>query len=84
VEAVTVTGVIGIASVGAGDPALDLAALSTLGDRLLAQLQITWPTASALLARARFYRSAFALQEAYYGLRDGDQASFESGIEQHC
>lgn len=77
------TGVIDFASAGIGDPAIDLAALSTLSERMLAQLLAAWPAARALLPRARFYRGTFALQEALYGLRDGDEESFESGIARY-
>jgi aminoglycoside 2''-phosphotransferase len=79
-ESGALTGVIDFASAGVGDPAIDLAALMSWGDRLLAQVLVAWPAAQSLLARAQFYRSTFLLQEAYYGLRDGDQESFESGI----
>ena len=34
-----------------------------------------------LLARARFYRGTFALQEALDGLRDGDQEAYRRGME---
>jgi aminoglycoside 2''-phosphotransferase len=79
-ESGALTGVIDFASAGVGDPAIDLAALMSWGDRLLAQVLVAWPAAQSLLARAQFYRSTFLLQEAYYGLRDGDQESFESAI----
>lgn len=36
-----------------------------------------------MLERAAFYRGTFALQEAYYGLRDGNQEAFEDGIAQY-
>ena len=77
------TGVIDFASAAIGDPAIDLAALSTLGERMLGHLLAAWPAAEALLERARFYRGTFALQEALYGLRDGDEESFESGIARY-
>jgi aminoglycoside 2''-phosphotransferase len=82
-ESGALTGVIDFASAGPGDPAIDLAALSTLGARLLEHLVAAWPAAAALLARARFYRSTFVLQEAYYGLRDGDRESFDYAIERY-
>jgi hypothetical protein len=81
---VAVSGVIDLASAGAGDSAIDLAALSAPGARPLAHLTLTWSAAAAPLARARCYRSTFALQATYYGLRDGDQASFQSGSAQSC
>lgn len=33
-----------------------------------------------MLILARFYAGTFALQEALYGLEDGDEQAFENGI----
>jgi aminoglycoside 2''-phosphotransferase len=82
-DANALTGVIDFASTALGDAAIDLASLSSLGERMLTHLLAAWPAAASLLPRARFYRSTFALQEAYYGLRDGDVESFESGIARY-
>lgn len=79
----TLTAVIDFASVTLGDAAIDLASLSTLGERMLTHLLAVWPAAPRLLPRARFYRGTFALQEALYGLRDGDEESFEHGIARY-
>jgi hypothetical protein len=42
-----------------------------------------YPVTGAILSRARFYAGTFALQEALYGLEDGDQKAFERGIAQY-
>jgi aminoglycoside 2''-phosphotransferase len=75
-----VCGVIDFEFAGLGDPATDVAALSAYGDDFSARCLRHYPEMAALLERAAFYRGTFALQEAYYGLRDGDEAAFASGI----
>ncbi len=75
-----ISGVIDFESLGLGDPATDVAALSTYGEEFFALCLATYPEMQTMLDRAQFYRSTFALQEAYYGLRDGDQAAFQRGI----
>jgi aminoglycoside 2''-phosphotransferase len=82
-EANDVTGVIDFGSAGLGDPAVDIAALSTLGPEVLARALVAYPEASVYLERAEFYRSTFALQQAWYGLRDGSQEDFEYGIARY-
>ncbi|HEU0027083.1 MAG TPA: phosphotransferase [Ktedonobacterales bacterium] len=77
------TGVIDFSSAGLGDPAMDIAALSTLGDAVLDRALIAYPEAAAYLERAAFYRSTFALQQAWYGLRDGSEEDFEWGIARY-
>ncbi len=65
---------------GLGDPASDLASISCSGEAFLRRILKTYPAVEGILERARFYRSTFALFEAFYGLRDGDWESFENGI----
>lgn len=74
------TGAIDFASCGMGDPATDLAAVSTLGERLRDLVIERYGFDAGAVRRAAFYRDTFALQEAYFGLRDGDAASVESGL----
>jgi aminoglycoside 2''-phosphotransferase len=80
-----VTGVVDFTSCAPGDPAADLASLSTLGEDLYSRFAPLYQPDStrraALLARARFYRGTFALQEALHGLRSGDQAAYRAGME---
>jgi aminoglycoside 2''-phosphotransferase len=75
-----ITGVIDFESLALGDPATDVAALSSYGVEFFALCLATYPEMQTMLDRAQFYRGTFALQEAYYGLRDGDQPAFERGI----
>jgi len=60
-----ITGVIDFESLGLGDPATDVAALSSYGEEFFALCLTTYPEMQLMLERAHFYRSTFALQEAY-------------------
>lgn len=82
-EAGAVSGVIDFGSAGLGDPAVDIAALSTLGQPIRDRALVAYPEAAGYLDRAAFYRSTFALQQAWYGLRDGSQDDFEDGIARY-
>src|SRR5205085_6629176 len=66
----SISGIIDFELLGFGDPATDVAALSTYGEEFFALCLDIYPEMQTMLDRARFYRSTFALQEAYYGLRD--------------
>ena len=77
-----VSGVIDFAGAGLGYPAVDLAALSWYGEPFLQQVFVTYPQLAAptVQARARFYRSTHALQQALWALETGDEAEFADGI----
>lgn len=75
-----VCGVIDFGSAGLDDPAVDLAALSTYGEPFLARGLPAYPAMAAMLPRARLYRQTFALQQALYALRAGDQADLRDGL----
>lgn len=82
----SVSGIIDFSSAGWSDPALDFAALLSpvcYGEPFVERFAALYPGIEDLLSRARFYRGTFALQEALYGLEDGDQEAFESGIAQY-
>jgi len=70
---------------GAGplDPAVDLAAPSTLGGGILDAVARTYPVTPALRDRAAFYRGTFALQEALFGVENHDDAAFRAGIAEY-
>jgi len=78
-----ITGVIDFSFAGLGDPALDVAAISTSGDNFFQRIRKAYPGIDDLLECATFYKSTYALQEALYGLRDDDKESFESGIAEY-
>lgn len=83
-----ITGVLDFSFCGLGDPAVDLAAIATQGVDFLSRIAPRYETDEArlaeLLARARFYRGTFALQEALDGLRDGDEEAYRRGIEPYA
>lgn len=79
-QTLVITGVLDFSFAGLGDPALDVAAISTSGDDFFQRIRKAYPGIESMLERAVFYKSTYALQEALYGLRDDDKESFESGI----
>jgi aminoglycoside phosphotransferase (APT) family kinase protein len=73
-----VSGVLDWGTAGPGDPAVDFAALSvSVSPPVRASLSARFPR---LAARADAYAATFALQEALYGLRHGDQDAVEAGL----
>ncbi|MEV0202292.1 aminoglycoside phosphotransferase family protein [Nonomuraea sp. NPDC050691] len=73
-----VAGVLEWEAAGPGDPAVDLAALSvSLVPGIRERLAAAFPD---LAARADAYAAAFALQEAVYGLAEGDASAVEAGL----
>lgn len=82
----SISGIIDFSSAGWGDPAIDFAALIgpvSYPESLLERFAADYPGIDAMLSRARFYTGTFALQEALYGIEDGDHKAFESGIAQY-
>ncbi len=79
-ETQQISGVIDFSFAAMGDPALDAAAISTLGDAFLQRISATYPEIEAMHERVQFYKSTYVLQQALYGLRDGDREAFEDGI----
>jgi len=82
----SISGIIDFSSVACGDPAVDFAALIgpvSYGELFLDYFSAVYPGIETILSRARFYAGTFALQEALYGLEDGDQAAFERGITKY-
>jgi aminoglycoside 2''-phosphotransferase len=76
------SGVIDFGAVAIGDPAVDLAAVTATDTRLAQAMQPAYPElfAPGALRRERFYRSTFALQQALWALRSGDDHEFNDGI----
>ncbi|HET7038119.1 MAG TPA: aminoglycoside phosphotransferase family protein [Thermomicrobiaceae bacterium] len=76
-----VTGVIDFSSAGVGDPAVDLAAASTIAPDLLDALGATYPGIAGVAGRIDFYRGTFLLQEALFGAETGDQDALSAGLQ---
>ena len=79
-DTLDLTGVIDFGFTGLGDPAVDIAALSTLGDTFFGFVQAAYPNIEPLLERARFYKGTFLLYEALYGLITGNDDIFQEAI----
>ena len=81
-----ISGIIDFSSARWGDPAVDFAAILcsvSYGKQFLDRFADIYPEIETIISRAQFYAGTFALQEALYGLEDGDQAAFESGITEY-
>lgn len=78
------SGVIDFGSVSIGDPALELASAFFgpfgLGKEWARQVAEDYPEAADYAKRAKFYASTFALQDALFGVENGDEQAFQSGI----
>ena len=79
----TLCGVIDFGFAGIGDPAMDIAAISTLEPRLFSHFQKVYPDIAPILQRAAFYKGTYALQEALHGLKNDDPEAFKSGIAEY-
>jgi aminoglycoside 2''-phosphotransferase len=77
------TGVIDFSSAGLGDPAQDIGALWSLGDPLMSHILDLYPEMRGHMRRVAFIRSTYALQQALFALRDGNQEDFEDGIQDY-
>lgn len=79
-----VSGVIDFGFCGPCDPAQDLGALlASFGERFVEQVCNYYPALCQGLRRARFYQSTYALIQALYALRDGDEAEFADGMRDY-
>ena len=82
-----VSGVLDFSCCTLGDPAADLASVSTCGEALFTLLSTLYEPdeqkRELLLARACFYRGTFALAEALDGLQHHDRRAYESGMEKY-
>ncbi|HNB54030.1 MAG TPA: aminoglycoside phosphotransferase family protein [Anaerolineales bacterium] len=79
-ESQQISGVIDFGFAGLGDPAQDIAAISTYGESFFSQFCQFYPQIEALLPRARFYRGTFALSEALHGALHHDEEAFRAGM----
>jgi aminoglycoside 2''-phosphotransferase len=77
------SGVIDFNSLCLGDPAVDVASLSTYGEDFVLRGFRVYPEMEHLLERARLIKKTFELEEALSGWRDGDPKAFERGMENY-
>jgi aminoglycoside 2''-phosphotransferase len=81
VENQTMSGIIDFGFASLGDPATDFAAvLTSFGEPFFRECAKTYPAMADALPRVRFYLGTFALQEALFGVENGDEAAFVSGM----
>jgi aminoglycoside 2''-phosphotransferase len=81
-----VNGVIDLGSAGVGDPANDIAALTSsnsLPEDVIPLMEPAYPGATRLLDRARFYRGTFVLQYALFGAETGDDDILRHGLARY-
>lgn len=79
-----ISGIIDFGFCGPGDPAQDLGALlASYGEAFVERVCRHYPSLRAGLPRARFYQSNYALIQALYALRDGDEAEFVDGMRDY-
>jgi aminoglycoside 2''-phosphotransferase len=80
-QTLAITGIIDFGFAGMGDPALDVAALAGgYGEQFIVRCSAVYPEMEQMLPRARLYQGTYALQQALYALRDGNQEDFADGI----
>ena len=76
-----ISAVIDFAAAGPGDPAADFAGLlSGYGQAFLLRCLEPYPVPPGLLERIRFHQGTFALQEALFGVENGDAQALQAGI----
>ena len=81
-----ISGIIDFGSISFDDPAIDFAALIGpfgYGESFVRMFHEIYPNIDSLIKRAKFYASTFPLQEALFGLENGDREAFNDGIAQY-
>jgi aminoglycoside 2''-phosphotransferase len=77
----SITGIIDFGGVGLGDPAVDFAGLYiSYGSEFYRDCCQVYPQMRTSLNRVHFYCGTFALQEALFGVENGDEVAFQAGI----
>lgn len=83
-ESGSISGIIDFGCTCLGDPAVDFGALfGSFGQEFYDRCTVDYPMMEAALPRVKFALGTFALQEALFGIENGDQEAFESGIAEY-
>jgi len=82
-DAWSISGIIDFDDIGLGDPAIDIAAVSTYGKPFFERFCTAYPEIEPMLARAQFYHGTYALQEALHGFENDDPQAFQSGMAEY-
>ena len=81
-QAGRVTGVIDFTSAAAGDPAYDLAGLfACYGEAFVRSCARSYPAVDGLWQRIRHYAGRFSLEEALFGVENGDEEALRAGLK---
>jgi len=77
-----ICGILDFDEAGIGDPAVDYAALrASYGESFFKLVLDEHPEVQRMMDRVLFYQGTFALQEALFGLENGDSEAFQAGVE---
>lgn len=77
----SVVGILDFGGAGLGDPAIDFAGLlASYGEEFYKECCSFYPEMEQAMLRVQFYCQTFALEEALFGIENGDQAAFKNGI----
>ena len=80
----SIAGIVDFGSIGIGDPATDFAGLYiSFGDDFYQSAIEGYPEMENALDRVHFYCGTFALQEALFGIENGDEGAFQNGISRY-
>jgi aminoglycoside 2''-phosphotransferase len=78
----SITGILDFGGATLGDPAVDFAGLLGYGEEFCRPCAQVYPGLEEMQERIRFYWGTFALEEALFGVENGDERAFASGIQQ--
>jgi aminoglycoside 2''-phosphotransferase len=77
-----VSGIIDFTGAAAGDPAYDVAGLlSCYGEEFVRSCARSYPAIDGFWQRARHYAGRFVLEEALFGVENGDEEALRAGLE---
>jgi aminoglycoside 2''-phosphotransferase len=83
-EKLSITGILDFSFTGLGDPAADFAGLyASFGEEFYGRCYRIYPEMESALDRVHFYCGIFALEEALFGLENGDQDAFRRGMAEY-
>lgn len=77
----SVVGILDFGGAGLGDPAIDFAGLfASYGEGFYKECCSFYPEMEQARMRVQFYCQTFALEEALFGIENGNRVAFENGI----
>lgn len=77
----SVVGILDFGGAGLGDPAIDFAGLfASYGEEFYKECCSCYPEMEQAMMRVQFYCQTYALEEALFGIDNGNQVAFENGI----